>query len=149
MELVYIKDFLQGRSVFDLNEEERKFVHDYLAIMLEGFDLWELTQLEFKSLVELIVVDIAIDVFKLPKDRFKPPENWREELISLIEYIREKYKTNTWGETLDYLLLHRNSIWTMMHYGRRAEIEKEGLARAIIDFLYEGKVAQPTMMIFL
>jgi len=150
MELIMnLKDFLQGRSVFELTKKERDMVHKYLDIMLEGFWIWELTPLEFKSLVELITIDLVTILFDLPKDNFSAPDNWRQKTLDILEYFRKKIPAKSWMEVFDFILLWRNRTWDAFHYGRRSETQKEGLARAVIDFLTEGKVIQPEMIIFL
>jgi len=144
-----LKDVLQGRSVFDLSKEERDMVRKYLDIMLEGWWIWELTQLEFKSLVELITIDLVTILFNLSGDSFSPPDDWRQKTLDILEYFREKIHASSWMEVFDYILLWRNPNWDAFHYGRRSETQKEGLARAVVDFLAEGKVIQPFRAIFL
>jgi len=143
-----LKDVLQGRSVLDLNKEERDMVRKYLDIMLEGWWIWELTPLEFKSLVELITIDLVTILFDLPKDNFSAPDNWRQKTLDILEYFREKIPASSWMEVFDFILLWRNPTWDAFHYGRRSETQKEGLARAVVDFLAEGKVIQPFRAIF-
>jgi len=144
-----LKDVLQGRSVFDLSKEERDMVRKYLDIMLEGWWIWELTPLEFKSLVELITIDLVTVLFELPKEDFLPPDNWRQKTLSVLEYFMERESISSWEEVFNRILLFRSKIWDMFYYGRGGSAEREGLARAIVDFLAEGKVIQPFRAIFL
>ena len=144
-----LKDVLQSRSVLDLSKEERDKVRKYLDVMLEGSWIWELTPLEFKSLVELITIDLVTILFNLSGDSFSPPDNWRQKTLSVLEYFMEKESISSWMEVFDFILLWRNPTWDALHYGRRSEAQKEGLARAIVDFLAEGKVIQPFRAIFL
>ena len=144
-----LKDVLQGRSVLDLSKKERDMASKYIEVMLEGYWIWELTTLEFKSLVELITIDLVTALFELPKEDFSPPTNWRQKTLRVLEYFMEKESISSWEEVFNRILLFRSKIWDMFYYGRGGSAEREALARSVIDFLAERKVIQPFRAIFL
>ena len=134
-----LEDVLQGRCVFDLTKKERDMVSEYLGYILECYSYWELPKIEFKAYVELIITHLAIILLELPEDNFLPPDNWKQEILDILEDIMEENNIWSWGEVLDLVLLYKNRLWSMW-IGDRDDYAKEAVARAIIDFLQEGRI---------
>jgi len=134
-----IEDILRGRSVFELTKVERDMVSKYLGYILECYSYWELSKIEFKAYVELITTHLAIILLEFPEDNFLPPDNWKQEILDILEDIMKENNIWSWGEVLDLVLLYKNRLWNMW-IGDREGYAKEAVARAIIDFLQEGRI---------
>lgn len=134
-----IEDILRGRSVFELTKVERDMVSEYLGYILECYSYWELPKIEFKAYVELIITHLAIILLELPEDNFLPSDNWKQEILDILEDIMKENNIWSWGEVLDLVLLYRGTLWSMW-IGDREGYAKEAVARAIIDFLQEGRI---------
>ena len=134
-----IEGILQGRSVFELTKDERDMASKFIGYILEGTSYWHLTKIEFKAYVELIITHLAIILLELPEDNFLPPDNWKQEVLDILEDIMEENNIWSWGKVLDLVLLYKNRLWSMW-IGDKEGYTKEAVARAIIDFLQEGRI---------
>ena len=134
-----IEDVLRSRSVFELTKDERDIASKFIGCILEGTSYWHLTKTEFKTYVELIVTGLAIILLNLPEDNFLLSDNWKQKTLNILEDIMKENNIWSWGEVLDLVLLYKNRLWNMW-IGDREGYAKEAVARAIIDFLQEGRI---------
>jgi len=136
-----IEDILRGRSVFELTKDERDMVDKYLGYILECYSYWELPKIEFKAYVELITIRLVTVLLGLQEDDLLLPDNWRQETLDILEDLMEENNIYSWGEVLDLVLLYKDRLWGMW-IGDREDYAKEAVARAIIDFLQEGRISE-------
>jgi len=134
-----IEDILRGRSVFELAKDERDMVDKYLGYILECYSYYELPKVEFKAYVELITIRLVTVLLGLQEDDLLLPDNWRQETLDILEDLMEENNIYSWGEILDLVLLYKDRLWGMW-IGDREDYAKEAVARAIIDFLQEGRI---------